>query len=95
MTPNKQKQIEELMLTFAGQLTQSWVDTISCFIGTGEFDQVQLKNRMLLQVRDSDLARVDAIERQLGISPTTAEIRKWFKQEKRGQDYEDWIRNRS
>lgn len=91
----KTAQTEKLMMDFAAQLTQSWVETLSCMFGNASSDDQKMVNRMLLQVRDSDLSRVDAIERKLGISPTTAQIRRWYKSSRHGNDFEDWIRERS
>lgn len=34
---------------------------------------------LLMAVRQSFLHMVDAIEKRLGVSPTTAEIRNWYK----------------
>ena len=53
------------------------------------------RNKLLILIRDARLMEVDGIERALGISPTTAEIRGWFKKEKRGNNFEDWVRERS
>lgn len=73
-------EIEKNMMDFAGNLTGIWVETMSCFIGADSPENAKTRERMLLQIRDAELAKVDAIERHLGISPTTAEIRKWYKE---------------
>jgi len=86
---------EDLMMEFAGNLTHIYLETISCMIGVSDVEAIRVKNKILLAIRDAELQKVDAIEKSLGISPTTAEIRKWFKKEKRLNDGEDWIRDRS
>lgn len=89
------KETEDTIINFAGHLTQLYLETIAGLIGSSGAENAKTRNDMLLKIRDAELAKVDAIERQLGISPTTAEIRKWFKQEKRGNNFEGWIRARS
>lgn len=73
--------VEKAMMDFAGNLTGIYVETISCFVGTDTEQDEETRKRMLLQIRDAELAKVDAIERQLEISPTTAEIRRWYKEQ--------------
>ena len=92
---NNQKELEKSMLAFAGFLTQTWVETMAAFVGTSGEDNIKTRNRMLLAMRDAQLAQVAAVERELGISPTTADIRKWYKEQMRGNDFEVWIRERS
>jgi hypothetical protein len=87
--------IENQILNLAGYYTSAWLETMACFVGTSKPEDIKTRNKMLLSVRDAELAKIDAIERLLGITPTTSEIRKWFKQEKRGNDYDTWIRERS
>lgn len=66
-------------LQFAGLLTQLYVDTISVLVGSTSIKNVEVRNQMLLAIRNARLLEVDAIEKQLGVSPTTAEIRRWYK----------------
>lgn len=85
MTDNPNKETEMNLMQFAGYLTQAWAEIMACFVGASADQSADIRNKMLLSIRDAELAKIDAIERQLGISPTTAEIRRWFKQEKRGK----------
>lgn len=73
---------EITVLQFAGYLTQLYLETINCLIGNGATNE-SIRREMLMRVRDAELAKVDAIERQLDISPTTADIRKQYKENNR------------
>jgi len=70
---------EKLIFQFAGNLTLSYIETIACLAGSDS----DSKTNLLLSIRNAELAKIDAIERALGISPTTAEIRRWAKTEMR------------
>jgi len=89
------EQQEQDALTLAGTLTQTYIEAITCIMTSSDTESIRIQNKMLLAVRDADLAKVDAIEKRLGISPTTAEIRRWYKNEKRLNNGETWIRERS
>lgn len=71
--------VEIQMMTLAGMFTTAWVETLACLAGTSGDDSAQFRNRLLLQFRDAKLAEADVAEKLLGITPTTAEIRKWYK----------------
>ena len=74
------RQLERLSLEFAGYLTNEYVEMISLLVGLSG-DNVNMRTELLMKVRETELAKVDAIERQLGINPRTAEIRKWFREQ--------------
>ena len=73
------KEMEKLALEFAGHLTNLYVETVSILVGLSDTN-VNARTDLLCKVRDTELAKVDALERLLGIRPRTAEIRKMWKE---------------
>ena len=75
-------QIERLAYGFAGFLVNQYVETVSLFVGLSDDDEI--RKQLLMKVRETELSKVDAIERQLGISPRTSQLRKWWRENGNG-----------
>lgn len=73
--------IEALALEFAGHLTSEYIETVSLLISLSGDDNVNGRTELLMKVRETELAKVDVIERELKITPRTAEIRRWYREQ--------------